>query len=192
MLPNPKNIWVWPCWLAIIVLVLWDWISKTIVRADLLPGQSVSILGNALKITYVQNYRGVSWWVPELPAWSNLILRGLFLLVILAADPVYLFYVNQRRHTAWVDIAFVGIVASCMGHLLNDLFFSYTVDFIQLYHSPSANFADIYSYVGIITLVIETVQVCRSREHIWKGIRQFVKGRKALINEIREYYRKRR
>jgi lipoprotein signal peptidase len=190
MLPNPKNIRVWPCWLAITALVFWDWISKTIVRANLSPGHSVSVLGNALKITYVQNYRGVSWWVPELPPWSNFILQALLLFVILAAYPLYLFYVNQRRHTAWMDIAFVGIVASCTGHLLNDLFFPYTVDFIQVYHSPSANFADIYSYAGIIALVIEAVQMHRNREHVWKGIRQWVEERKALRNAIMEYYRK--
>jgi lipoprotein signal peptidase len=61
MLPNPKNIRVWPSWLVIAVLVFWDWISKTIVRTNLTPGNSVYVLGNALKITYVQNYRGVSW-----------------------------------------------------------------------------------------------------------------------------------
>jgi lipoprotein signal peptidase len=110
--------------------------------------------------------------------------------VVLAAYPVYLFYINKRRHTIWVDIAFVGIVASCTGHLLNDLFLSYTVDFIQVYHSPSANFADIYSYVGMIGLVIETVQVYRTRRHVWKGFRQWVEERKALRNEIMEYYRR--
>jgi signal peptidase II len=190
MLPNPKNIRVWPSGLVIAVLVFWDWISKTIVRAILTPGESVYVLGNALKITYVQNYRGVSWWVPELPAWSNIILQILSLFVVLAAYPVYLFYINKRRHTIWVDIAFVGVVASCTGHLLNDLFFSYTVDFIQVYHSPSANFADIYSYVGMVGLVIEIVQVYRSRRHVWKGFRQWVEERKALRNEIMEYYRR--
>ena len=190
MLPNPKNIRVWPSWLAIAILVFLDWISKTIVRASLVPGGSIFVLGNALKITYVQNYRGVSWWVPELPVWSSFLLQGLFLFVVLTAYPVYLFYANQRRHTIWVDIAFVGVVASCTGHLLNDLLFPYTVDFIQVYHSPSANFADIYSYVGIIALVIETVQVYRSREQVWKGFRQWAEERKALRNEIIEYYRR--
>jgi len=190
MLPNPINIRVWPSWLVIAVLVFWDWISKTIMRTNLTPGNSVYVLGNALKITYVQNYRGVSWWVPGLPAWSNIILQVLSLFVVLAAYPVYLFYINKRRHTICVDITLVGIVASCTGHLLNDLFLSYTVDFIQVYHSPSANFADIYSYVGMIGLVIETVQVYRTRRHVWKGFRQWVEERKALRNEIMEYYRR--
>jgi lipoprotein signal peptidase len=190
MLPNPKNIRVWPSWLAIAILIFLDSISKTIVRAELTPGSSISLLGIALKITYIQNYRGVSWWVPELPAWSNFILQGLFFFVVLAAYPVYLFYANQRRHTAWVDIAFVGIVAACTGHLLNNLVVPYTVDFIQIYHSPSANFADLYSYVGIIALGIEIVQQYRNRKHFWRGIRQWVGERKSLRNEFIEYYRR--
>jgi signal peptidase II len=190
MLPNPKNVRIWHSWLAIAILIFLDWISKIIMRANLTPGSSISLLGNALKITYIQNYRGVSWWVPELPAWSNFILQGLFLFVVLAAYPVYLFYVNQRRHTVWVDIALVGIVASCMGHLLDNIFVPYTIDFIQIYNSPSANFADLYSYVGIIALVIEMVQQYRNRKHFWKGIRQWLEERKSLRNEILEYYRR--
>jgi lipoprotein signal peptidase len=172
------------------MLVFLDWMSKIIVVAKLTPGNSIPVMGNALKITYVPNYRGVSWWVPELPAWSSFALSGLFLLVILAAHPIYLFYDNQRRHTVWVDIAFIGIVASFSGHLLNDLFFPFAADFIQIYHSPSANFADIYSYVGIIALVIEMIQTYRGRNHVWKGFRHWVKERIALRNEIIEYYRR--
>ena len=190
MLPNPKNIRVWPSWLAIAILVFFDWISKTIVRVSLLPGSSISVLGNALKITYIQNYRGVSWWVPELPAWSNFILQGVFLFVVFAAFPVYLFYANERRHTVWVDLAFVGIVASFIGHLLNNLFYPYTVDFIQVYRSPSANLADLYSYIGLIALVIEMVQAQRSQRYVWKGFRQWIAERKALRKEFMAYFRK--
>ena len=192
MLPNPKNIRIWTSWLAIALLVFADWLSKTIVRVSLVPGNSLPVLGCLLKITYVQNYRGISWWVPDLPAWSNFFLQGLFLFIVFAAYPVYLFYINQYRHTVWVDIAFVGVVASFTGHLLNDLLFPYAVDFIQVFHSPSVNFADIFSYLGIIALIIETVQTYRIREHVRKGIRQWSRERKALNNEIIEYYRRRR
>lgn len=192
MLPNPKNIQGWPCWLAIALFVLLDWISKTFVRTHLTPGSSVSIFGNILKITYVQNHRGVSWFVPDVPSWSKYFLSGLFLVVIIAAYPVYLFYVNQRRQTLWVDIAFVGIMASCTGHLLNDLFLPYTTDFIQVYSSPSANFADIYSYIGIIALIVEAILIHRNQKNVWKGLRAWVEERKVLRNEILEYFRRKR
>jgi len=190
MLPNPKNIRIWPAWLTIGILVILDWISRTMVSSSLVPGSSVSVLGNVLKITYIQNYRGLSWWVPDLPAWSRLILQGLFLFIVFAAYPVYLFYLNRRRHTVWVDIAFVGVMAACTGHLINDLLFPFTVDFIQVYHSPSANFADVYAYLGIIALVIEMVQMVRSHGFVWKGFRHWVEERKALRHEFMEYYRK--
>ena len=192
MFPNPKNIQVWSSWLTIVLLVFGDWLSKTLVRTNLSPGNSISILGDILKITYFQNYVGFSWWVPELPSWSKVILQGLFLFVILAAYPVYLFYVNQRRHSFWVDLAFIGIVASLTGHLLNDWFLPYTVDFIQIYHSPCANFADIYSYVAINALIIEIVQINQSQNHNRTEFRQWAKERKTLIKEFIEYYRWRR
>jgi lipoprotein signal peptidase len=192
MLPNPKHIQVWPCWLAIGGLISLDWISKTLVRATLFPESSLPVLGHFLKITYVQNYRGVSWWVPELPLWSRFIMFALFILVIFAAYPTYLFYVNTRRHTIWADIAFVLILASCSGHLLNDLLMPFTVDFIQVDGSPSANFADLYGYLGIFALAIEAAPVYRHPTRLWKGFRAWFARRKALRNEFLEYYRKKK
>lgn len=190
MFPNPKNIKVWPCWLAIALLIFWDLLSKTLVQNSLSPVDSISILGDVLKITYVQNHQGFSWWVPEIPAWPKVILNGLFVLVVLVAYPVYLFYVNQRRHSYWVDIAFTGIVASFIGHLSSDwLLPSYTVDFIQVYHSPSANFADIYSYSAIGALIVEMAQTRRTKTKGWKGFRHWVKERRTLIKEFKKYYR---
>jgi lipoprotein signal peptidase len=192
MLPNPKHIRVWPCWLSVIGLISLDWISKTFVRATLSPQMSYPIWGDFLKINYVQNYRGVSWWVPSLPNWSRFILSALFVVVIFAAYPIYLFYVNQHRHTVWVDIAFVGILASCSGHLLDDVLLAYTVDFIQVFGSPSANLADIFSYTGIFALVLETILVHRGRKHTSKGLHAWVEREKALRDEFMAYYRERK
>ncbi|HZU87117.1 MAG TPA: signal peptidase II [Anaerolineaceae bacterium] len=189
MLPNPKHIRVLPHWLAVIGLFLLDWLSKTIVRVTLAPGVSYPLVGDLLKITYVQNTRGVAWWVPDVPNAAHFILAAVFGVVIFAAYPVYLFYANQHRNSTWAALAFVCIQAAFCGHLLNDIFLPYTVDFLQVYNSPSANFADLYGYAGIIALVVEAIQAYRGQKQPVKGLKAWLEREKAVRDEFLRYYR---
>lgn len=178
------------------LLVAVDQLSKAAVRGALAPGESIPLIDDVLRITFFQNFKGFSWWVPALPLWTKSVLRVLLLFILLAAFPVYLFYTQTRRQSIWVDMAVVGLSASACGHLLDDVLVGYTTDFIQVFHLPSANLADIYSYFGLGALLVETVLVLRAGKPRWKGIRHLmvalVQVRKEFFEFLREAIKSRK
>jgi lipoprotein signal peptidase len=109
--------------------------------------------------------------VPALPNWAGLAFRPLLSIISVLAIPVYLFYSLNRRSGKWADLAFVGITSALCGHLVDDLFVPFTTDFIRLGHSPSANLANVYSYLGLTALFIEMVLYRRKNADRGGGIR---------------------
>jgi signal peptidase II len=170
------------------LLVVVDQVTKSIVRKAFTPGGSIPLIGDVLRITFVQNFEGFSWWVPTLPLWVKSAFRVVLICIALLAFPVYSLYTQTRRQSTWADIAVAGITASALGHLVDDLFVPYTTDFFQVFHSPSANLADVYSYVGIGALAVEMIYVFRVRKRKGKAFRHLlvdaVRTRKEFLEFI--------
>jgi lipoprotein signal peptidase len=169
------------------LLVIVDQVTKASVRKALTPGGSISLISDALHITFVQNYKGFSWWVPTLPIWVKTVFRVVLICIALLAFPVYSFYTQTRRRSIWADIAVVGITTSAWGHLMDDLFVPYTTDFIQVFHSPSANLADVYSYVGIGALAVEIVSAFRVRKRRGEAFRHLLADAVRTRKEFLEF-----
>ena len=176
--------------LLVSFIVAADYVAKALVRASMYPGESIPLIGDILRVTYVQNYSGFSWFVPPLPAWANYAFQFFLIFLALAAFPIYLFYISARRHSIWTDVAFICLVASFLGHSVNDILLTFTVDFLQVFHSPKANFADLYAYIGIVALLIETVQVYSIQKPRWKGARQFIINRANTRKEFLDFIKR--
>jgi lipoprotein signal peptidase len=153
------------------LLVAVDQLSKLVVRATLSPGSTLPLLDDILRITFVPNYRGFSWFVPVPPEWVKTPFLLLRLLIFLMAFPVYEFYRRSGQGSRWAWVALIGISAGTMGDALDDLFFPYTTDFIQVCQSPSANFADTLSFVGVGALLVEVALRWRREKPRWRGFR---------------------
>jgi lipoprotein signal peptidase len=153
------------------LLVAIDQLSKLGVRATLAPGSTLPLLDDLLRITFVPNYRGFSWFVPVLPEWVKPPFLLLRLLILLMAFPVYQFYRQSGQGSRWATVALIGISAGTIGNVLDDLFFPYTTDFLQVCRSPSGNFADLLSFVGVGALLVEVSLRWRRDKPCWKGIR---------------------
>ena len=153
------------------LLVALDQVSKLIVRSTLAPGSSIPLLGDILSVTFIPNYRGFSWFVPVLPEWVEPPFLLLRLLIFVMAFPVYEFYKRSGRATGWASVALIGISAGILGNMMDDLLVPYTTDFIQVFQSPSANFADLCSFVGLGALVLEVSLRWRRMRPRWQGLR---------------------
>ena len=147
----------------ILFLVLVDQESKALVRNNLQPGTSRQLVGPLLKITYKHDTSGFAWFIPALPGWAGTVFLSLRLLLVLAAWPVYAWYRRRRPLSRWADAALIGLTAGLLGNLGEDLFLSATAttDFLQVFNSPCANLADVYSYLGLAALVIEAFRLKR-------------------------------
>jgi signal peptidase II len=174
------------------LLVAVDQASKWVARTRLSPGSSLSILGDVLRITFIPNYRGFSWLVPVLPQWVKLPFLLLRLVILVMAFPVYEFYKRSGQGSRWAWVALVGISAGILGNLLDDLFVPYTTDFIQVFQSPSANLADLLSYVGVGALLAEVAWRWRRTKPRWRGFRyhwtKATQERRAFFAFLLQYF----
>jgi lipoprotein signal peptidase len=173
----------------IFLLLLIDIAAKAMVRAWLSPGDTIPLFSHLLRLHYVQNYTGFSWWVPVLPSWTHTAFSLLLLVICIAAVPIYMFYTQTRGRLFWVDLAFVTVVAACLGHLSDDLILSFTTDFIQIFNSPSANLADIYSYIGIGALIVAQIFGFKHRPSSVHDLRGFLHEALATRREFFKYVR---
>ena len=174
------------------LLVALDQVSKLVVRSTLAPGSSIPLLGDVLCVTFIPNYRGFSWFVPVLPEWVELPFLLLRLLIFVMAFPVYEFYKRSGRATGWASVALIGISAGTLGNILDDLFLPYTTDFIQVFHSPSGNFADLWSFVGVLALLVEVALWWRRTKPRWRGVRyhwtRVTQARREFLGFLLHYF----
>jgi lipoprotein signal peptidase len=172
----------WITWTRLLVLL--DQSTKAAVRAFLIPASSLPLIDGLVCITYIQNFRGLSWFVPDLPKWTHLVFFLLRVIIMALVFPVFRFYTIKVRQSRWTWIALLGVSAGILGNLIDDLFVPFTTDFLQVLHSPSANLADLYSYTGIISIGAEMIVWFRLRKPKWRGLRPFLVARLHLWNEF--------
>lgn len=180
----------WIGWTCLLTLI--DQASKVLVRITMLPGNRFSVIDNILFIHFIPNYRGFSWFVPDLPGWIQPSFLTLRIIILLMAFPVYEFYRRFKSASVWAWIALITVSAGIAGNLLDDIFVPYTTDFIQVFQSPSANFADLFGYVGIVALAVESgIQWRRGRPQ-WSSFQaclaHMAQIRQAFFTFLREYF----
>jgi lipoprotein signal peptidase len=184
----------WIGWACLLTLI--DQVSKALVRTTLLPGSRFPLVGNFLFITFIPNYSGFSWFVPGLPEWSQSLFFVLRIILLVMAFPVFDFYYQSGRASIWAWIALVTITAGIAGNLLDDIFAQYITDFIQLFRSPSANFADLFTYIGMGAIAVELGIQWRKKKALWPGFRHclshLIQVRQAFFAFVRDYFVRKR
>jgi lipoprotein signal peptidase len=145
-----------------------------------------------VRVTFAPNYRGFSWFLPVLPEWVKPPFLLLRLFIFVMAFPVYEFYKRSGRASGWASVALIGISAGTLGNILDDLFMPYTTDFIQVLRFPSANFADLGSFVGLGALVLEVTLRWRRMKPHWQGFRyhwmKAIEVRRAFSEFLLHYF----
>ena len=126
--PNIVRFWIIPT----LLLALVDQLSKAFIRSTQPPGWRTPIIDDLLFITFVPNYSGFSWFVPDLPQWVGVLFFFLRILLLLLAFPLFTFYLAQVSAGCWSRIALLSLSGGILGNLLDGLFTPYTTDFIQI------------------------------------------------------------
>ncbi len=174
------------------ILLVIDQATKALVRASVMPGIRNPIINDIVFITYVPNCRGFSWFVPEMPEWVQILFLIVRVLILLMAFPLFDYYTHRKPESTWPKIALIMITAGVVGNLVDDLFVGCTTDFIQVLRSPSANLADLYSYVGIAALAIELGGWWKREKARWRGSRHFlsqvIQSRRDFLSFLRGYF----
>lgn len=131
-------------------LYLADQLSKAFVVASLERGESVDVIGDVVRIWYVQNtgaafslFQGAIWlFVP---------------VTVVALVMIVYFFRSFRDRGPWIHVILGAVLAGTLGNLTDRLRLGYVVDFVSVglgtTRFPTFNVADSAVVVGIGLLV---------------------------------------
>lgn len=133
------------------LVVIFDQITKQIVRNSMVLGESFDILGNTLRFTFVEN-KGLAFSIKV----SNL---AIFTGLSFIATALVLYYLYKYRNEGInVYIPLALILGGAIGNLIDRVLFSKVVDFIDVgissYRWPVFNIADSAVSVGLVWFLI--------------------------------------
>lgn len=137
-------------YLLVAGIILLDQIVKVCIRDAMYIGESVPVIGNILKITYVQN-RGA--------AFSIFSGQGFMLIIVpIAAITVAVWYMEKHKEEHWtLSLALSMMIAGGIGNLVDRVFFGFVTDMFDVRFWPVFNVADISVCVGAGILVVYTL-----------------------------------
>lgn len=137
-------------WIAAVVSITIDILSKQAVVRNLQLMQSVPLVPNVLHFTYIRN-TGAAFSLFQGHDW----LRWISLIVSLALIAIGLF---KSFNSIWEQLGLGFILAGAAGNGIDRLFFGSVVDFIDLRVINFAifNWADVSINLGVVCLLIYT------------------------------------
>ena len=125
-----------------------DQLLKYLVVTYVKPAGTVNVLGDVVKLTYVEN-RGVAFGMFQGMQWLFIALTSVLLIAIM------IYMLKKRPDSKFFYITVALIIGGGIGNLIDRIFLNYVVDYISLsFFPPVCNFADYCITVGVILLAI--------------------------------------
>lgn len=138
-----------------ILLFIIDFISKIIVKSNLILNNSLIIIDNFFSLTYTNNY-GAAFSIFE----NGRILFIIISIVCLIFIIVYLF--KEKNISKLEKIAYPLLIGGILGNLYDRIVYGYVVDFLDFtifkYNFAIFNFADSFIVISVIILIISSIR----------------------------------
>ncbi len=131
-----------------IVAIATDQLLKLLVTSTLQSGGTVTILGGLVKFFYCEN-KGMAFGMLQNQRWLFIV----FTIAVILGIIIYLIKVKPMNKVLLISLGL--IIGGGIGNLIDRVYLSYVVDYIQLsFFSPVCNFADYCITAGTIMLVV--------------------------------------
>lgn len=134
-----------------IFIILADQITKNLIRDLMVVGQSNSVFGDIVRLTYVEN-PGIAFGIRIPNSWIFTILS------ILAVIGIVVYLIKQWNESRWIKFSLSLILGGAVGNLIDRILFSKVVDFVDVgvgqLRWPVFNVADSAVVVGMFILFI--------------------------------------
>lgn len=137
-----------------IISLLLDQIVKILVINNMNLFDSINIIDDLFKITYVRN-TGAAW---SILSDSTLLL---IFISIIALVVIYLYFIKNRNLNKLENISYGLLMGGILGNLLDRIIHGYVIDYLDFkiinYDFPIFNIADICIVISIILIGISLI-----------------------------------
>lgn len=154
----PRDLYMKYCMFGAGILLL-DQISKFMIRTTMNVGESISLLGEFFRLTYVRN-TGAAF---SMLSGERFILVALPLIVVIGAAWYFLKHPGKHWlfYTSWAMI-----IAGGIGNLIDRIYFGWVTDMLDFsIFPPVFNIADIGVTVGCALFMIYILMEERLQKH---------------------------
>lgn len=136
--------------LSIVVLVLFDQVSKFCAVQTLRGNEPIALIKNVLELRYLEN-RGAAFGIFQEKQWMFILITGGVILALLVLLPK----IPEEKRYLPLKICLTVLASGAVGNLIDRVVQKYVVDFIyfRLIDFPIFNVADIYVTVSVIVLL---------------------------------------
>lgn len=141
-----------PIWSTFIVLlIVFDQLTKFLIVKSLEVGESVKVISNVIYITSHRN-QGAAWGILQGKMWLFYIVTVVVLVIL------FMFFKNEGYGQPVIQLGLSLLIAGSIGNFIDRLFRGEVVDFIDTYifgyNFPIFNVADAALTIGVIVLII--------------------------------------
>lgn len=134
-----------------LICLLIDQVIKVIISCNMKIADSINIITNFFRITYLQN-TGAAW---SILSGNKLVL---ILITVVALFLIYYFLLKNKNLKNIEYILYGILIGGILGNLIDRIRFGYVIDYLDFnfgeYRYPVFNFADICIVISIIAMVI--------------------------------------
>jgi signal peptidase II len=129
-------------------IIILDQFFKQLVHFYMQLGQSIPVVNGILRLTYVRNTGA---------AFSLFVGFSPYLVVvgIIVVGAVIYFHYKMPGKDLYIQSALACILGGSLGNLLDRIFRSYVIDYIDIIKWPVFNFADIMINLGVILIALK-------------------------------------
>lgn len=133
------------------MFVFIDQISKGLINLYMNLNDSISILGNFFKLTYVHNF-GAAFSM-----FSGA--RYIFIIItIIALNLIYLFFIKDKKLKNYEVVIYSLLLGGIIGNLIDRVLYGYVIDFLDFnifkINFAIFNLADSFIVVSVILLLV--------------------------------------
>ena len=154
-------------WLSA-AIVVFDQLTKAVIRSKLALHDSVNVLPGMLDITHVRNTGAAFGMLNEMQFKYKAAVMVLIAIVALVAVGMYAMTLPREQRIARFGLAL--ILGGAVGNLIDRALTGYVVDFVDVYwrgiHFWAFNVADSAITVGVVLMLLDVMGVGRAPETV--------------------------
>lgn len=138
-----------------ILVILVDFFSKYIVSKLMTVNETINLIDNFFRITYVKN-TGAAFSI-----FSNNTILVIIISVIVIGFLLFYIYKNKGNNKL-ENVSYAFILGGAISNLIDRLVYGYVIDFLDFeilsYDAPIFNLADTFIVIGVILFLINTLR----------------------------------